>query len=169
MLQIARTVIHSASLTLALIAAPALNSQQSVQPAAHVPAQIVSAHKVFISNAGADATAQAAFTRAGDPEEAYNGFYSAMQSWGRYELVPTPAEADIVFEIRFTAAVHFNGSLPIYEPEFELSILDAKTHFVLWNTIAPVDGAFRKATWIKNFDRGLDALMDNLKKLSARP
>jgi hypothetical protein len=31
----------------------------------------------------------------------------------------------------------------------------------------PVDGAFRKATWLKNFDHGLDALMDDLKKLAA--
>jgi hypothetical protein len=30
-----------------------------------------------------------------------------------------------------------------------------------------VQGAFRKATWLKNFDQGLNALMDDLKKLSA--
>jgi hypothetical protein len=29
-----------------------------------------------------------------------------------------------------------------------------------------VEGAFRKATWVKNFDQGLGTLMDDLKKLS---
>ena len=31
----------------------------------------------------------------------YNEFYAAMKSWGRYELVSSPADADMVFEIRF--------------------------------------------------------------------
>jgi hypothetical protein len=56
--------------------------------------------------------------------------------------------------------------MPIYEPQFGLRILDAKTHFLLWSLSEPVEGAFRKATWIKNFDQGLGALMDDLKKLS---
>ena len=32
----------------------------------------------------------------------YNRFSAAMKSWGRYELVASPAEAGLVFEIRFT-------------------------------------------------------------------
>src|ERR1700683_1783408 len=153
MLQAIKGAIRCAALTAALSLAPTLNGQQPAQPAAAaapVPAQIISAHKVFISNAGADVPARAIFNRAGDPEEAYNGFYSSMQSWGKYELVSTPADADLVFELRFTA--------PAYGPEFDLTILDAKTHFLLWTMTQPVNGAFRKETWLKNFDDGLHAL-----------
>jgi hypothetical protein len=89
-----------------------------------------------------------------------------MQSWGRYELVATPAEADLVFEIRFMAPMYYDGTLAVYEPQFGLRMLDAKTHFLLWSLTEPVEGAFRKATWLKNFDHGLDALMDDVKKVS---
>ena len=152
----------------ALIVVPSLSAQQTKEPAAApMPSQIVSARRVFISNAGADIVSQATFKRAGEPDQAYNRFYSAMQSWGRYELVSTPAEADLVFELHFTAPMYMNGNLAVFEPQFGLSIFDGKTHFLLWGLATPVDGAFRKATWLKNFDHGLDTLMDDLKKMSA--
>jgi hypothetical protein len=52
-------------------------------------------------------------------------------------------------------------------PQSHLLPASNKTHFILWTLTAPVQGAFRKATWLKNFDQGLNALMDDLKKLSA--
>jgi hypothetical protein len=129
----------------------------------------VAARKVFIANAGADIIAQATFKRAGQPDQAYNHFYAAMQSWGKFELVSNPADADLVFEIRFTAPQYYNGTLATYEPQFGLNIVDAKTHFLLWSLAEPVEGAFRKNTWLKNFDQGLDLLMADLKKLAATP
>ena len=73
-----------------------------------------------------------------------------MKSWGRYELVASPADADLVFELRFTAPIADFGKTAIYEPQLGLSIFDTKTHFVLWTLTEPVQGAFRKATWEKN-------------------
>jgi hypothetical protein len=161
--------IHSIVLAAALIVVPALIGQQPKEAAAApVPSQIVSARKVFISNAGADIASQSTFKRAGEPDEAYNHFYSAMQGWGRYELVSTPGEADLVFELRFTAPMYMNGNLAVFEPQFGLRIFDAKTHFLLWSLAVPVDGAFRKATWLKNFAHGLDTLMDDLRNMTAR-
>jgi hypothetical protein len=52
-----------------------------------------------------------------------------MKKWGHYELVTTPADADLVFAVRFNA---------------------------------------RKATWDRNFDQGLTALMEELKALVAQ-
>jgi|SRR5580658_4404959 hypothetical protein len=168
MLQISKSEIRCAMVTMALIMAPAMRGQQTQEPAgAPVPSQIAAAHKVFISNAGADVAAQAVFKRAGEPEQAYNHFYMAIQSWGRYEIVTSPADADLVFEIRFTSPMYMNGSLAVYQPQFGLRVLDAKTHFPLWSMEEPVEGAFRKDTWLKNFSHGLDALMDDLKRLSA--
>lgn len=159
--------IHYVAFAAALIVVPVLSGQQSKEIGiAPVPAQIVAARKVFISNGGADLAAQAAFKRAEEPDQAYNHFYSAMQTWGRYELVSAPGEADLVFEIRFTAPIYYNGNLATYDPQFGLRILDAKTHFLLWSLAEPVGMAWRKAAWLKNFDHGLGALMDDLKKLS---
>ena len=155
------------TITSALIVVPILSGQETKGPvAAPIPAQITAARKAFISNGGADVAAEATFKRAGEPDQAYNRFYSAMQGWGRYELVSTPGEADVVFEIRFTAPMYWDGNLAIYEPQFGLNIFDVKTHVLLWSVSEPVEGAFRKTTWAKNFDHGLDALMDDLKKLS---
>jgi hypothetical protein len=155
-------------LVLALVAVEAAVGQQAYQasPAAPVPAQIASARKVFIANGGADITSQEVFKKAGEPDQAYNHFYAAMQKWGHYELVNNPADADLVFEIRFAAPMYMDGTLARFQPQFGLNLLDAKTHFLLWNFAEPVDGAFRKATWLRNFDRGLDALMDDVKKVS---
>jgi hypothetical protein len=152
----------------AMMVVPAMSGQQpQATTAGPVPAQIVAARKVFISNAGADLAAQATFKRAGEPDQAYNHFYTAMQTRGRYEIVSAPGDADLVLELGFTAPMYYNGGgAVIYEPQFGLRILDAKTHFLLWSLTEPVEGAFRKTTWLENFDHGLDALMDDLKKLA---
>ena len=55
-----------------------------------------------------------------------------------------------------------------YEPQLNLSILDAKTHFRLWTLVEPVGGAFRRVTWDKNFADGMSRLMNDLKKLAER-
>jgi hypothetical protein len=159
--------IRCVAVTAALIAVPALVGQSAKDTTAPVPSQIAAAHKIFIANAGADTASQEIFKRAGEPDQAYDRFYSAMQAWGRYEIVPSPGEADLVLEIRFTAPMYYNGTLAIYEPQFGVRILDTKTHFLLWSLAEPVEGAFRKATWLKNFDHGLDAVVDDLKKISA--
>ena len=111
-----------------------------------MPAPIVTAKKVFISNGGVDRAAPAAFKRAGDSNEPYNRFYAAMKSWGRYDLVASPADADLVFDLRFTAPNADLGKTAIYEAQLGLSIFAAKTHFVLWTLTEPVQGAFRRAT-----------------------
>ena len=76
-----------------------LTAEQSKQvPPAPVPPQILSAKKVFIANAGGEQPAEDA-QYSGDSDRAYNQFYAAMRTWGRYELVASPAEADLWFEI----------------------------------------------------------------------
>jgi hypothetical protein len=91
----------------------------------------------------------------------------AMQTWGRYDLVTSPSNADLVFEIRFTSPMYMNGGMSRYQPQFGLRILDAKTHFLLWNLAEGVGGESGQDVWLKKFDQGLDALMADLKRLSA--
>ncbi|MDR3677504.1 MAG: hypothetical protein P4N24_18610 [Acidobacteriota bacterium] len=134
-----------------------------------MPAGITAGKRVFISNAGVDGTSLAAFKKAGGANQPYNEFYAAMKDWGRYELVGAPADADLVFEIRFAAPLVMVGNVNTYGPELELAILDSKTHFRLWTFTEPVEGAVLKATWDKNFSRGMGSLMANMKNLVAGP
>jgi len=144
-------------------------AQQQKQSAAPIPSLIIAANKVFTSNAGADSISLAAFRRAGDPDQLYNQFYAAMKSWGRYDPVSAPADADLVFAIHFTAPLSDCGKLASYEPQIELSFLDSRTHFALWTFTEPVQGAYRKSTWNKNFSEGMASLMNDLKSLPGQP
>jgi len=139
--------------------------EKTTAPAAPVPSPILTAKKVFISNGGLDGVAFNAFRKLGDVNQPYNAFYAAMSSWGKYALVSAPSEADLVFEIRFNAP--FVGNENIL-PQMNLIIYDAKTRFVLWTILAPVNGAFRN-TFVKNVNQGIAALMTNLKSLHGEP
>jgi len=142
----------------------ALASLPLAAQSAPVPAQILTAKKVFISNAGVDGASRVALSAdfAGDFNAPYNRFYAAMKSWGRFDLVGAPSDADLVLEVRFSAQLYPHGG---FAPQLELTVLDARTHFILW-TFEPVGGPARKATWAKNFDEGVANLVDGVKTLA---
>jgi hypothetical protein len=135
----------------------------AAQPAP-VPAQILTAKKVFISNAGIDGPSGVTFKMegAGDVNAPYNRFYAAMKSWGRFEIVGAPSDAELVLEVRFTSQLSGEG----LASQLELTILDARTHFILWTLAEPVGLAARKANWEKNFDQGMASLVDAVKSLA---
>jgi len=124
---------------------------------------------VFISNARVEGSSLPTFLRPDDPDRAYHAFFAAMKTWGQYELVGAPADADLVFEIRFSSPVVACEKICSYDPQIGLTILDVKTHFTLWTLTQSVESANRKATADKNFTRGMTNLMANLKKLTDRP
>jgi hypothetical protein len=172
---------------LAALCTTALNAQQSDDekstdtdkpkqeaiapvPAAPVPAQITAAKKVFIANAGLDNYSLDLFKRAGEPEGAYNRVYAAVKDWGRYDLVASPAEADLILEVRFIVQLeNCSANVSRHFAQLQLSVLDSKTHFLLWTIGEPVEGAFRKATFQKNVGQGVANLVDHMKKLAMQP
>ena len=80
------------------VSAPAAEQPKQAPPAP-IPAQILEAKKVFVANAGGDELSTDDPLFSGDPDRAYNQFYAAMKTWGKYELVSAPADADLWFEI----------------------------------------------------------------------
>lgn len=139
---------------------PTLMAQREPVPSAPPPPQVLAARKVFISNGGDDDWTIPHQLRA--PNLTYNQFYAGIKSWGKYELVPAPADADIVFEIRSYDSRE--GRLEVH-----LSILDPKTRVTLWSLTREVEGAARTATARKNFEDGMNALVEDVKKLTAGP
>src|SRR5580704_9297862 len=95
---------------------------------APLPAVIVNAKKIFLSNGGGS-------------NLAYDAFYSKMKEWGKYEIVGSPEEADLIVELSYrvedkgtrvwsstntynnTTQVH---SAQITDPQLILAIYDAK-------------------------------------------
>jgi hypothetical protein len=138
--------------------------QEPVTPAsAPVPALLLNAKKIFISNAGAD-SGLFPHPFSGDPDRAYNQFYANVESWGRYQFVAAPAEADLVFELQLTApsgptnADKSKGaSDPL--PMFRLVIYDRPTHYVLWALTESIAPATLQKTHDHNFDEALASLV----------
>ena len=84
-----------------------------------------------------------------------------MKSWGKYELTPAPADADLVFEIRFASGIS--------DSQLCLSIVDPKTHVVLWPFIQHVQSSSRETARRKNFDQAMSDLVDDVKKVTSSP
>lgn len=165
-------------LTCTMLPAGTTARRQDTGPAASiagapVPPALLNARRVFISNAGADS---GLFPHPfnGDPDRGYSEFYAAMKSWGRYELVPDPNDADLVFELRLMAPNgpqspnKQNGAAdPL--PMFRLVILERKSHYVLWALTESIEFAFLQKTHDHNFDQALANLTADMKRLTAAP
>ena len=145
---------------------PPLSGQDAAQSsitAAPIPPQIANAKKVFISNAGTESN----YTDVrdnyfqGGPNRTYNQFYAAMKSWGRYELVPAPTDADLVLEIQFTYQVEAGHSLT----HFKLLFRDPKSNVRLWTLTRYVEPAGMSKNRERNFDVAMSALTEDVKSL----
>ena len=148
-----------------LVGCPAAWAQQPQSAAAPVPTKLFEAKKVFVSNAGVDAASPVVFERTIGPNEPYSQFYFAMQQWGRYELVGTPSDADMVLQLRLSSPL---SSCETYEPQIALTILDSNTHFVLWTVTRRVRDARLKDNWDKNLKESIANLVDELKRLATQ-
>ena len=142
-------------------------------PPPSVPPGLLTARTVFVSNAGADSGLfPSPFS--GDPDRAYQQFYTAIQSWRHYQLVSDPTQADLVLELRLTAPdgpqspnKSTGASDPL--PMFRLVIYDRRTHYILWALTESIDKANLQKTHDKNFDVALEELTNDLKRLAQSP
>jgi len=139
--------------------------------AAPIPAQILTSKRVFISNAGVSTTELTYYVAAhtGGANGLYNEFYAAMKNWGRYELVAAPADADLVLEIDLRRESPGGETVMRPDPDLGLRILDAKTHFVLWEFVETVPaGSGRPATRRKAWEKALTKLVDDVKEIAGQ-
>ena len=131
---------------------PIANAEKTPDPASGpVPIQVITGKKAFVSYQESDADP-------GAPNLTYNEFYALMKSWGRYELTGAPADADLIFEIRYISG--------ITDAQLRLSIVDPKTHVVLWPFVQHVQGSGREKGRRKNFDSAMSDLVDDVKRVT---
>jgi hypothetical protein len=154
-LRIVTTLLFSAT----LFAACAVAQQTPPDaPPAPSPTQIISAKKIFIANADVEGNYARPDIFAGGPNRCYNQFYAAVKDWGRYDLVSTPGDADLVFEIRQT-----NLGVGGLAPELSLRIIDPRTHITLWAFSTYIDAATLTKTRERNYDTAMTELVNDLK------
>lgn len=133
---------------------------------APIPTQISSAKRVFVANAGSDAPGFVEELFSGGPDRAYNQFYAAMKSSGGYELVGSPAEADLLFEIRFTVIPNRDANDAV--AVFRLEIRDPKMNALRWASNEFVEWAILESNRNKNFDQALARMVTDVAGLTAR-
>jgi hypothetical protein len=125
------------TLALFLASTPLTRAQQTTL-SAPVPSQIQQAQTIFLTNSGSDPNFPI------DATKAYNDIYAALQTWGRYKLVTTPDQADLVFQLKGIAPItdvsgNRGGVYSITSPAFQLTILDPKSNIALWTITSPVN------------------------------
>lgn len=143
---------------------------------APLPTQILTAKRVFIANGGGDDPGMPDPLFSGGADRAYNQFYSAMKSSGRYELVGSPAEADLLFDIRFSVVPDRrptgfwgnNGTSDAYDAVFRLEIRDPKTTAMLWAFNEHMEWALLKSNRNRNFDQAAARIASDAWALGAR-
>lgn len=106
-------------------------------PDAPLPSAIIEAHKVFLSNGGGS-------------DLAFDAFYADMKRWGKYEIVGSPNDADLIVELSYqvenlgshvwSSTNAYSGSTQVYsrqltDPKLILTIYDARTKNSLWSTV----------------------------------
>jgi hypothetical protein len=147
-----------------LLFASGLEAQQAKEAAsAPIPKQILSAKKVFISNAGAERNEWGDLTFTGGPDRPYNQFYTAIETSGKYELVLAPADADLVFEIGLIGV----RRAVLYD-ELKLVLRDPKTNTILWSFVEHASAVGRQKSRDGAFDRAIGVLVDDLRKLGTQ-
>ena len=140
---------------------------------APLPSQIFSAKKVFISNAGGEWNSN---VWSGGSARVYDEFYAGVKSWGHYEIVLAPADADLILQISFAeplmdvSVTGTGGSTignGINAPQFKLILLDPKTHVVLWTFTEHLQNKVGlKKSRDKAFDETLNTVLNDLKALT---
>jgi predicted oxidoreductase (fatty acid repression mutant protein) len=93
-----------------------------------------------------------------------------MKSWGRYELVAAPGDADLVFEIRLTVFQLqrervLTDDSPAFDSQFRIVICDAKTHQRLWGLTEHAQGAVLLSNRDKNFEQALAAVVAEVQRI----
>jgi hypothetical protein len=126
--------------------------------AAPVPDPILKGKKAFISYELGD-VASFPSRYSGGPERAYSEFLAGMKSWGRYEIVTDPKQADVIFAVRFVDPPE------IPKPQIRVGIMDPVTHASLWGFVEEVDFAFRKKSRDADFSDTVQQLVADVHQL----
>jgi hypothetical protein len=163
-----RNVVFCFSLAALQISFSMAQGKQSPVPSAPIPAQILAAKKAFIANAGGDEMPNNYPRFSGGPDRAYSEFYAAVKSWGRFQIVGSPAEADLLLDVRQSVSGGPGPGSSLI-PQFRLKIRDARTNALLWGFA--IDGEFGlgQGESDRNFDQAVNRLVTELRTLVAPP
>ena len=132
------------------------------EPDVPFPAQIAAAKKVFLANAGSDSDLYPKTSI--DKDHLYRSTYLALREWGRFELVSTPGQADLIAEVHIVDEPTPSASgWSVLQIRVNLALRDPTTQTSLWVfTERPKRGSS------KDFDAAQQLLVADFKDLVTR-
>ncbi len=153
---------------LALLFSPSLTRAQQPDPQAPVPQQILTAHTVFLASGIPDSNFPIGTA------QTYQNVYQSLQAWGRYHLVPTPEQADLIFTLTSvdpsTSYISpHNRTYSYFSPAYQLTITDPHTNTPLWTIDSPVTLSGKGDTLARWETISTTNLISRLKVLSGEP
>jgi hypothetical protein len=152
---------------LLLIPALQAKTRKDILPAP-LPEVIVTAHKVFLSNGGGS-------------DLAYDAFYSEMKNWGKYQIVGSPDDAELIVELSYhvedmgtrvwSSVNTYNNTTQVHsrqltDPQLILTIYDARTKNSLWSTVDHRRLARMEKNREKEMINSADRLVEELRSRS---
>jgi len=165
----------------ACLTSAVLTTDAHAQQGAPVPRQVLTAKAVLVANGASESYGADSYYRLtkydGGPNRAYNSFYSALESWGHYDLVGETADADLVLVVKFTnpivqrvhdgSADESDGS--VYDPQLNLSMNDPRTGLPLWSITEHIEPGGDRTEANQRYDDAIARLVGDLKRLILRP
>jgi hypothetical protein len=104
-------------------------------PPAPLPEAIARAKSAFLTNGGGS-------------DLAYDEFFAQMKRWGRFQVAPSPSEAEIIIQLKYfvedkgtkvwSSTNTYTGQTQVHsrqvtDPQLEIDVYDAKTKDLLWS------------------------------------
>ena len=121
------------------------------------------------------AAAKTAYLRNGGGSEIpYNVIESGVEGWGRFTLVDSPQQADVIIEVQapeeetgtsvsssdgHSASASHDTSVAI----IKLTVYDAKTHLPLWTVVERPKGGFKEKTRNDNLVKAAEKLVSEFR------
>ena len=121
---------------------------------APIPTQIATAKTAFLSNA-----CELDYNSC---RKAYNDIYEGLQKWGKYKLVGTTEDADLILELHYAPAEPSSTQIP-----FRIVILDAHNQFKLWTINEPIDYSFTAANSASTLGDAVQRILADFKVIAA--
>ena len=146
-------------------------SQQSKSSfVAPVPPILQTAKTVFISDGGADPDILDRLS-SNPPNLPFNQFYALMQEWGRFQIVTSPSDADLVLEVSVAQfPVNCTGaSGTCGQNKVQVSIYDAKSKFRIRSIVESAQSAVTSENFVKNMNTATQRAFRDFQSMTAPP
>ena len=150
----------------ALLAAQTGPANASPTPEALARQRLLSAHTLYLARSTQDANFPAS------PDDAYNLVLANLKNWGRYHVVDSISQADLVLQLRDAVKTSVvddpndAGSTVYYLASFQLTIADPSTLSPLWTVNSGIPTSIKHRTQTQLLAASAQNLVSQLKLLT---